>query len=149
MASVLREDWGRIGVQTTIHSWAGALLFGPVEAHGVLDGGKFDAALIMGPGGVLYIDVRRNLTCATIPPHGFNETRYCNRALDALNDRYETSFDPNERKRIGAAMQRILDRDVPVIVIYQPRILSAFDARLRGFNPSPFSDWGDPLKLDI
>ena len=67
-------------------------------------------------GGTLYVSVRNNLTCATIPPHGFNVTRYCNPALDALNDRYETSFDPSVRKQIAAEMQRILDRDVPGIV---------------------------------
>lgn len=100
-------------------------------------------------GGTLYVSVRNNLTCATIPPHGFNVTRYCNPALDALNDRYETSFDPSVRKQIAAEMQRILDRDVPGIVIYQRRFLSAFDTRLQGFHPNAFSDWGDPLELDI
>ncbi len=126
-----------------------ASYFAPAEAGGAVRGGKFDAALFSQAGGVLYMVVRNNLTCDSIPPHGFNVTRYCNPALDALNDQYETSFDPSRRKAIAATMQRLLDRDVPGIVVYQRLFLSAFDARLTGFHPSPFSSWGDPLQLDI
>jgi peptide/nickel transport system substrate-binding protein len=148
-AGILSADWGQIGVGLTIHPWAMSSFFAPAEAGGPLRGGKFDAALFSQAGGVLYATARNNLTCDSIPPHGFNMTRYCNPALDALNQRYETAFDSGQRKAIAAEMQRLLDRDVPGIVIYQRRFLSAFDTRLHGFHPNPFSDWGDPLELDI
>jgi len=66
-----------------------------------------------------------------------------------MNARYESSFDPVRRKQIAVEMQKLLDREVPGIVVYQRRFLSAFDQRLRGFHPSAFSAWGDPLELDI
>jgi peptide/nickel transport system substrate-binding protein len=148
-AAVLSADWARIGVQITIHPWSAEAFFAPADAGGPLRGGKFDAALFAQPGGDLYVAIRNNLTCGTLAPAGFNVTRYCNPALDALNERYESSFDPSRRKQIAAEMQRLLDRDVPGIVTYQRRFLSAFDQRLRGFHPNAFSDWGDPLELDI
>lgn len=146
---VLSADWARIGVQTTIHPWPTSSYFAPAEAGGPLRGGKFDAALFSQASGLLYVAFRDNLTCGTIPPHGFNVTRYCNPALDALNDRYEATFDAGSRKQIAAAMQRLVDRDAPGIVVYLRRFLSAYDERLRGFHPTAFSDWGDPLELDI
>jgi len=44
-AEILNDDWGRIGVQTAIHTWSAAAYFAPADAGGPLRGGKFDAAL--------------------------------------------------------------------------------------------------------
>ena len=148
MANILHQDWGAIGVNVNIHVWPDAEFFAPAASGGIVQSGKFDAALLS-QGGTLYANVSIYFTCAAIPPNGSNIVRYCNPKVDALNEKYEQTFDPRERKRLAASMQRLIDDDVPVIVTYQRLAVSAFDNRLRGYHPGTFNNWGDPLELDI
>jgi peptide/nickel transport system substrate-binding protein len=148
-ANLLHQDWGAIGVGVNIHVWSDSAFFAPASAGGVVQGGKFDAVLVSNGNGALYANVTFFYTCSSFPPNGFNIDRYCNPQVDALNARYEQSFDPAERKRLAATYQRLLDAAAPGIVFYQRIFLSAFDNRVRGYHPSTFSSWGDPLDLDI
>jgi peptide/nickel transport system substrate-binding protein len=148
MANILHQDWGAIGVQVNIHVWPDAEFFAPASSGGIVQSGKFDAALLS-QGGTLYADFSDYFTCAAIPPNGFNIVRYCNPKVDALNAQYQQAFSPAERKRLAASIQRLIDEDVPVIVTYQRLAVSAFDKRLRGYHPGTFTAWGDPLDLDI
>lgn len=148
MANILQQDWGAVGVQVNTHVWSDASFFAPSSSGGVLQSGKFDAALLS-QGGTYYADVSQYFTCANLPPNGFNIVRYCNPKVDALNARYQQTFDPGERKKLSAEVQRLIDADVPVIALYQRISVSAFDNRLRGFHPGTFTAFGDPLELDI
>jgi ABC-type transport system substrate-binding protein len=145
----LHDDWGAIGVGLTIHVWSDDEYFAPAGAGGVLQGGKFDAAVFSHGPGPPYANLAQDYGCADFPPNGFNVDRYCNRAVDAANDRYQQSFDAAERARLGAASQRTIDADAPAIILYLRIALSAFDDRLRGYHPSAYTSWGDPLQLDI
>lgn len=149
LANLLHDDWGAIGVNVTIHVWSDSQFFAPSSAGGILQSGRFDAALFSNGRASLYADITSFYTCGSFPPNGFNTDRYCNPKVDALNARYQQSFDPAERKRLAAEFQRQIDADVPGIVLYQRIFVSAFDNRLRGYNQSSFSSWGDPLQLDL
>ncbi len=148
-AAVLHDDWTAIGVGVTIHAWAAAQYFAPAAAGGVLETGKFDAAIAAGSLGPVYANINGTFDCASIPPNGFNFSYGCDPAIDALNDRYLESFAAPERESIAAEMQRRLNDRVPAIVLYERTFLAAYDARLSGYHPSSFSYWGDPLQLDI
>jgi peptide/nickel transport system substrate-binding protein len=148
-ANVLHADWGAIGVTVNIHVWADSQFFAPATAGGVIQSGKFDAALFSNGGAPLYATLTSYYTCADFPPNGFNVDRYCNPRVDTLNARYAQTFDPAQRKEIAADFQRLLDADVPGIVFYQRIYVSAYTNRLRGYHPSTFSSWGDPLQLEI
>ena len=100
-------------------------------------------------GAPLYATVTSYYTCADFPPNGFNVDRYCDPRIDTFNAEYTQSFDPAQRKHIAATIQRLLDADVPGIVFYQRIYVSAYDDRLRGYHPSTFSSWGDPLQLEM
>jgi peptide/nickel transport system substrate-binding protein len=147
-AGLIHDDWAQIGVALTIHVWSDSSFFAPSAAGGVLQTGRFDGALFSNGGG-LYASVTNYYTCDSFPPNGFNVDRYCDPRVDRLNAQYEQSFDPAERKKLAAAMQRLLDEGAPGIVFYQRLYVSAFDNRLHGYHPSLFSSWGDPLQLDI
>jgi peptide/nickel transport system substrate-binding protein len=147
-AGLVHDDWAQIGVELTIHVWSDSSFFAPSSAGGVLQTGRFDGALFSNGGG-LYANVTNWYTCAAFPPNGFNVDRFCDPRVDALNAQYEQSFDPAARKQLAAALQRAIDDAVPGIVFYQRLFVSAFDNRLRGYRPSLFSSWGDPLQLDI
>jgi peptide/nickel transport system substrate-binding protein len=148
-AAVLRDAWAAIGVNVTIHPWAAAQYFAPSSAGGVIESGKFDAAIVAGGLGPLYANIDGAFDCASVPPNGFNIAHYCDPRLDALNDRYRSAFEPAERVRIAAAMQQRLNDATPTVVLYERYFLAAHATRLSGYHPSSFSYWGDPLQLDI
>ncbi len=148
-AAVLRDAWTALGVSVTIHPWAPAQFFAPSSAGGVLETGRFDAAIMAGGLGPSSASISGGFDCASVPPRGFNVSFYCDRHVDALNDRYLRTFDERERVRVAAEMQRTIDRAVPEIVLYERTFVAAHDARLRGYHPSSYSYWGDPLELDL
>ncbi len=148
-ANLLHDDWGAIGVGVSIHTYATGEFFQPISAGGPVMSGRFDAAIFSNAPGPLYANVNGIYDCASFPPNGFNITRYCNKAVDAENDRYLRSFDPAVRAQAAAAFQRQIDADAPVAIIYSRALLDAFTTRLTGYHPNAFSDWGDPLELDV
>jgi ABC-type transport system substrate-binding protein len=48
-----------------------------------------------------------------------------------------TTFDLALRKRAYARSQQLLARDVPVVFVYWPKNIAAYDERLHGFAPNP------------
>jgi peptide/nickel transport system substrate-binding protein len=149
VANIIHDDWGRLGVAVTIHTWSDAQFFAPYAEGGALQTGKFDVADFAQSLGPIYANINGVYDCASIPPAGFNVYRYCNRAVDALNDRYLQSFDPAARKATAAAMQRAIAADVPGIVLYERLFLAAYTNKLTGYHPNAYSYWGDPLEMDI
>jgi peptide/nickel transport system substrate-binding protein len=148
-ANILHDDWGRIGVNVVIHPYATPQYFAIYSAGGILQTGKFDAALFSQSSGPVYANINGNWDCASFPPHGLNSIHYCNPKVDALNDRYVRDFDANARRAEAAALQRAINADTPAIITYERTFLSAADSRLDGYHPNSFSYWGDPLELDI
>lgn len=150
LAAILQSDWTKIGVAATIRTYASGQFFGPYAAGGIVQTGKFDAVLHSQSLGPVYGNVNGVLTCDSIPPNGFNETRYCNKTVDRLNDEYLHSYDPAVQDKAAAQFQRIIDNDVPLIMIYERAFLAVYDKRLTGYHPNSFSNWGgDPWNIDI
>jgi peptide/nickel transport system substrate-binding protein len=150
LAAILQSDYTKIGVAATIHSYASGTFFAPYSAGGILQNGKFDGSLHSQSLGPVYANVNGIYTCDTIPPNGFNETRYCNKKVDALNDVYLHSYDRATQDKAAAGVQRQIDDDAPVIMIYERAFLAVYDKRLTGYHPNSFSNWGgDPMNIDI
>jgi peptide/nickel transport system substrate-binding protein len=147
-ANLLLNDWGAIGVGVQIHVWPDSTFFAPLGEGGIIQGGKFDGVLFSN-GRFPYATVDAEYTCTSFPPNGFNVDRYCNPRVDALNARYAQSFDSAERAKLAASVQKLLDDDAPGIVTYLRKFVSAYDNRLRGYNPSAYTAWGDPIQLDL
>jgi peptide/nickel transport system substrate-binding protein len=148
-ANILHDDWGKIGVNVSIHTYATAQYFTTYAAGGIIQTGKFDGALYSTGPGPLYANINGFLDCASIPPHGSNADYYCNPKLDALNDRYLHDFDPRSRHVTALAIQHQIDADTPAIITGERIFLSSYDSRLTGYHPNSYSYWGDPLQLDI
>lgn len=149
LAAILDDDWKKIGVGVTIHTWSTPQFFAIYSAGGILQTGKFDAALFSQSLGPLFANINGVYDCAGAPPHGSNVGRYCNHAVDALDDRYLHSYDAGVQKATAAEFQRLIDRDAAAIVLYERAFLAVHDGRLTGYHPNPFSYWGDPLQLDM
>ncbi len=149
LANILHDDWGKLGVDVRIHTYATSQYFAIYAAGGIIQTGKFDAALYSQSIGPIEPDITGVYDCASIPPRGMNGARYCNPKVDALIDRYLRSYDRAVQARSAAAMQRQIDADLPAAVLYERTFLSAFDSHLSGYHPNSYDDWGDPLQLDI
>jgi peptide/nickel transport system substrate-binding protein len=150
LSALLQSDYTKIGVAATIHAYASGTFFGPYAAGGIVQTGKFDAVLHSQSLGPVYANVNGVLTCSSIPPNGFNETRYCNKKVDELNDAYLHSYERAVQDKAAAQFQRIIDHDAPLIMIYERAFLAVYDKRLTGYRPNSFSNWGgNAMQIDI
>jgi peptide/nickel transport system substrate-binding protein len=150
LAALLQSDYTKIGVAATIKNYATGQFFGPYSAGGIVQTGKFDATLHSQSLGPVYGNVNGVLTCNSIPPSGFNETHYCSPQVDKQNDVYLHSYDSKVQDKAAAVIQKTVDDDAPLIMIYERAFLAVYDKRLTGYHPNSFSNWGsDPMNIDI
>jgi len=150
LATILQGDYDKIGVSTTIHTYASGEFFGPFSAGGILQTGKFDAALFSNAQGPVYANVNGNWTCDSVPPRGFNQSRYCNHEVDQLNDRYLHSYDRSVQDAAAARIQQLIDADAPLVTIYDRAFVAVYDKRLTGYRPTSFAWFGsEPWNIDI
>jgi peptide/nickel transport system substrate-binding protein len=147
-AEILRASWNKIGVGVEVKGYGMGTFFAPAAAGGILSIGKFDAAMLSLPGNVLA-DVAADYGCGYAPPNGFNETRYCNHAVDAQMNAYDRSYDPNQRAALARRFQRRIDADAPGIVAYERDFIYAFNARVTGFAPAAFGPFDNFMDVDL
>ena len=149
-AAILQSDYTKIGAAATIHAYASGTFFGPYSAGGIVQTGKFDITLHSQSLGPVFGDIGGVLGCDSIPPNGFNEARYCNKVVDASNTAFLRTYDRAEQDKNAAKAQKLVDDDVPWIMIYERAFLAVYDKRLTGFKPNSFSNWcEDPWNMDI
>ncbi|GAC1300904.1 MAG: hypothetical protein NVSMB19_08250 [Vulcanimicrobiaceae bacterium] len=146
-AELLRAAWQRSGIAVQTRSYSSNQYFAPASSGGILSLGKFDGALLSLPGGPLA-DESMDYGCDAVPPRGFNQMRYCNRALDAAMNAYVATYDLRERARLAKRIQATIDDDAPAIVLYQRAFVYAAAAAVSGFVPSTFGPFDDALGLD-
>ncbi len=138
----------RVGIDTTIHSYASAIYKVPASAGGPLFAGRFSLAYLLittGDDG----DLDFLYDCSQRPPQGFDISRLCDRRVDAIAEAGSQSLDPAVVRRENARLELLLEEDVPEVVLYQPQRVSAFSKRLRGFNPSAVSPYTNSWKWTL
>ncbi|HMD01850.1 MAG TPA: ABC transporter substrate-binding protein, partial [Candidatus Baltobacteraceae bacterium] len=124
------------GVDAEIKFYLGTLLFATMAEGGILQNGKFDLAWT---GWVSGIDPDNSqvVMCKFQPPHGSNETRYCNSQVDAAEDDALTHFEIPVRKTAYARIEALLTHDVPFIATWWPRQIQPINPDFKGFRPNP------------
>jgi ABC-type transport system substrate-binding protein len=103
---------------------------------GIQHGGKFDL-LVYGWYAGIDPDNSSQLTCDNFPPHGYNDPRYCNPAMDVVAAAALTHYDRSSRKRAYAAIERLLARDNPIVYFWWQRQQEAVSVDFHGFAPNP------------
>ena len=68
---------------------------------------------------------------------GGNLSNYCNPELDVLLAAGVATTDQDERAAIYADAQKIVNEELPVILLYSPRTISATSDRLGGYIANP------------
>ncbi len=125
-----------VGIDAQLKGYTTQTMFGGYAAGGIYQAGKFDLAWYTMTLGI-DPDSTARFTCGAIPPNGQNYSRYCNPAMDAAQNAGLSSLDEAVRKRAYARSQELLARDVPIVFVFWPKNIDAYDARLRGFAPNP------------
>lgn len=74
---------------------------------------------------------------------GFNDMKYCNPDLDAINAEAKRTFDEAARRDLLIKATNIVNEDQPATILFFPQAHSAFRDRLQNFKPS---SWGVDLQ---
>jgi len=135
----------RVGIDVTIRSYASALYKAPAAAGGPIFGGRFSLAYVLVTTGTDG-DLSFLYDCSQRPPLGFDISRICDSRVDAAARAGAQTLDPQIAREDNARLESLLEADVPEVVLYQPRRVSAFTTRLRGFTPSLVSPFTNAWK---
>ncbi|HXP93734.1 MAG TPA: ABC transporter substrate-binding protein [Candidatus Binatia bacterium] len=131
----IADDLRRAGIEATIHSYTTSVFWGPKDAGGILDSGRYDIALTSWSPS-LDPDRSYLFGCIARPPGGGNSMAYCNPAFDRAERRGMRSYDEAARARAYQDAGDILVRDVPVIPIGFERNAYAVSPRFANFKPN-------------
>ena len=124
------------GVNTDVHGYDPAMLFGLASNGGILSNGRFDlnvSSFIGRPDP----DDSRQVTCANRPPKGFNFSMYCSPEMEAAQRASLSALDPAKRKIAVSKIQHLLASDVPQIYIWWPRELHIVNSDVKGAEDPP------------
>lgn len=126
----------RIGVHVEVKTYPGDLLYAPAGAGGVVNGGNFDLTIWPWYAGI-DPDNSAQFSCASIPPHGYNEARYCSPQMERLQNQALTHYDRATRARAYHRIEALLAHDKPLLVFWWQRQQEALNVTLHGFAPNP------------
>ncbi len=126
----------QIGISVNVKYYPQDILYAPQGMGGIQHGGKFDL-LMYGWYAGIDPDDSSQLTCNNIPPHGYNDPRYCSRAMDTVQAIALTHYDRATRKRAYAAIEGLLARDNPMVFFWWQRQQEALSVDFHGFASNP------------
>ena len=137
-----------LGVDLEIKLYTGALLFNTMQFGGILQNGKYDLAWT---GWVAGIDPDQSsiYLCSAQPPHGNNDTRYCNPEMDEAQKAALTNFDIPTRKAAYTKIEALISRDLPLLSIWWPRQIQPINPDFKGFAPNPVTETWNAYQWDI
>jgi peptide/nickel transport system substrate-binding protein len=120
------------GIDATIKSISNAQLFLPKT--GILASGNFDLAYVPFPMGI-DPDDSFLFRCNGVA----NYARWCDPRVDALESEALVNVSQARRKVLYAQIERAVADAVPIVFLFNPSYVYAYDERLSGFAPSAFS----------
>lgn len=136
---LLQAALRRVGILLDVKYFPQAEMYATAALGGILQGGKFDLAISPWYAGIDPDDSSQFL-CSTIPPHGYNTSRYCNPAMDAAQKDALEHYDQAIRAVAYARVQRLLARDNPYVFIWWQRQQEALSVDFKGFAPNPVTE---------
>ena len=145
---LIRVWWKELGVELNVRHYPPPLLFATYQDGGIIYTGKFDvvqfAWLPPADGNLTNLYATKQ-----IPPHGQNIPRYSNPKVDAALNRFEQTYDEEERKRIDSFVMHQVVRDVPTFVLRIREDIYGYNDDLQNFNPNATTPFDDMLNVDI
>jgi ABC-type transport system substrate-binding protein len=137
-----------IGIDLAIKAYQGGLLFASLGQGGILQSGKYDLAWTGWVAG-FDPDQSSSVLCNAWPPHGNNDSFYCNPELDRAEDRALENFDLPTRKAAYAQIEAILTRDLPILPVWWPRQIQPINPDFKNFTPNLVTETWNSYTWDI
>ena len=125
----------QVGVRVTLKQFNITQFVAPSNLGGPVYGGKFQMALYPFVNGD-DPDTTDQFACDRVPPKGYNKSRICEPAIDALLEQGRSTFDIPRRKVVYAQLQRVLYAQLPIALIYQRRQINSFSSRIKNQTTS-------------
>lgn len=135
LGSTIQQEARAIGAEVTLKAFNVTQFVAPAQSGGPVYGGKFQIALYPFVNGD-DPDTTDQFACRNVPPHGYNKSRYCDPALDALLARARGTYDEPVRARIYEQIQARLSRALPIVLLYQRREVDTVSTRIAGASGS-------------
>ena len=126
----------QIGIEAEVKTYPGDLLYAPAGSGGIVHGGKFDLALWPWYAGI-DPDNSSEFACSQMPPNGYNDARYCNPQMEALQATALTHYDRPARTQAYHQIEALLARDNPILFFWWQRQQEAVQSNVTGFAPNP------------
>jgi peptide/nickel transport system substrate-binding protein len=138
----------RIGIDVELKYYPQDILYAPQAMGGIQHGGKFDL-LVYGWYAGIDPDNSSELTCENLPPHGYDDSRYCSREMDAAQTTALSNYDRATRKTAYSRIERLLSVDNPTIYFWWQRQQEAISVDFHGFDPNPVVESWDSWRWSI
>ncbi len=132
---VVQREWHEVGVEGVVKNYQSNILFESYAAGGIFQTGKYDAGFYSWLNGV-DPDDSTLFMCSQVPPNGQNTYRFCNHNLDAAENIAMTEYDQDKRKAAYDKIQRILNEQVPFIIIWYVRRQDIVNTDLKNYKPA-------------
>jgi peptide/nickel transport system substrate-binding protein len=126
----------RIGILVSVRYYPLDILYAPQAMGGIQHGGRFDLLVYSWYAGI-DPDNSSELTCDNFPPHGYNDPRYCNPAMDAAQATALAHYGRASRKRAYSTIEHLLSIDNPIVFFWWQRQQEAVSVDFHGFAPNP------------
>jgi peptide/nickel transport system substrate-binding protein len=126
----------KVGIDTEIKLYPLDVLYAAAGMGGILHSGRFDLITLPWFSGI-DPDDSSQFMCKNMPPGGYNDTRYCNREMDAAQNEALTFYDRPARKRAYAKIEALLARDNPIVFLWWGRTQEPISIDFKGFAPNP------------
>jgi len=145
----LQRQWRQIGVDVIVKPYVTSLYFEPYAAGGILQTGKYDAALYTWFSGI-DPDDSTLFMCDQFPPAGQNTYHFCDPSLDAAERRALGSYDPAVRQRAYDDIQSMLVDKLPFLNMWFVRRVNVYNVDLQNFKPAHAGvEIWNPWEIDI
>lgn len=152
VAQVIQQQLRAVGIDVHLDLEPPEVFF-DASPSGTLAGRRFDLALYAwqaGPEPSTYL-----YTCQEVPSEansffGQNYPGYCNNVYDALAAQASNQLSRDARAPLVVAAEQLVNRDLPMLPLYQDLLVLAHRTGVRGLdrNPSTFVDSSFPEYLD-
>ncbi|MFN2459809.1 MAG: peptide ABC transporter substrate-binding protein [Candidatus Velthaea sp.] len=143
---LIRATWKQLGVELTVRRYLSALMF--AQPSGVVYSGKFDVIFFAWTLDS-FGDLSQLYGCAAMPPHGQNDSRWCNPRADAAMHAFKEEYDEAKRNPYDYAVTDEIARDVPIVVLDVRDDIYAYNTDMHGWHPNPVAPFDDFMNVDI
>lgn len=125
-----------VGIEMVVKDYPANLLYAPAGMGGILHGGRFDLAIVPWYAGI-DPDNSSQFLCASVPPNGYNDSRYCNPDMEALQHAALSTYDQARRRTAYGKIEALVVRDNPIVPFWWMRQQEAIVDGFKGFAPNP------------